>query len=458
MSEVIANDELNDPNSESKQNAMNEMEVVPAISKLNVHCLHNIFDYLSLRDVHSVGQTCQSLQQIVGEYFQSNYVDEYKDIESIADAHQANVFSKFHQHILFSTFLQRRRTMQQLISHAANNCHQKFKRLWFSNVNLTGADIQSLQNKWEFIESVKIDHCVANREFCEDFSKLCVNLRRLYVIEFNCRENVLENQGHEWLLQRYPKLEHLHWTQNSNQHVIRELKIFFEKNPHIRSFTTNIEFLWVHERIIQKLPIQLDDFTIEMESEFPPPNIEYVSGNILKNLYENGVFKRLHINLKCFNQESLDKMVPLEALKGLCLNCNSDDSLINLPQWMNLIEFNTCEYIDLQNMDYLATNQFKNLRRATFECILFSDLLEFIRKLVNLTKVKVKCFYDLEYLILNLSALNQEREQLDGAKRMVVYLPEHVYLATKWNSKGDAFSLIDIRRASSDQWSHHFLY
>lgn len=44
-----------------------------SIFKLNGHCFDKLFEFLSLKDLHSLGQTCKSMQQMTGEFFTRNY-------------------------------------------------------------------------------------------------------------------------------------------------------------------------------------------------------------------------------------------------------------------------------------------------------------------------------------------------------------------------------------------------
>lgn len=44
-----------------------------SIFTLTVDCFDEIFDYLTLEDLCSFGQTCRKSQQIAGNYFKSNY-------------------------------------------------------------------------------------------------------------------------------------------------------------------------------------------------------------------------------------------------------------------------------------------------------------------------------------------------------------------------------------------------
>lgn len=46
---------------------------VRGIFRLNTDCFDEIFDYLSAEDLLSFGQTCKTMQNVVGNYFKSNY-------------------------------------------------------------------------------------------------------------------------------------------------------------------------------------------------------------------------------------------------------------------------------------------------------------------------------------------------------------------------------------------------
>lgn len=41
--------------------------------RLNIDCFDEIFDYLSMEDLYSLGETCTRMQQIAGQYFKSHY-------------------------------------------------------------------------------------------------------------------------------------------------------------------------------------------------------------------------------------------------------------------------------------------------------------------------------------------------------------------------------------------------
>lgn len=45
------------------------------ILKLNDDCCEEIFEYLSIKDLYSFGQTCKRMNRIAGIHFQRNYPD-----------------------------------------------------------------------------------------------------------------------------------------------------------------------------------------------------------------------------------------------------------------------------------------------------------------------------------------------------------------------------------------------
>ena len=45
-------------------------ELAPPISKLNAICCDDLFEWLSIEDLHSLGQTCERMHRLTGLYFQ----------------------------------------------------------------------------------------------------------------------------------------------------------------------------------------------------------------------------------------------------------------------------------------------------------------------------------------------------------------------------------------------------
>lgn len=53
---------------------------------------------------------------------------------------------------------------------------------------------------------------------------------------------------------------------------------------------------------------------------------------------------------------------------------------------------------------------------------------------------------------LDLGRLNNAREKLDRAQKVIIYVPDYVFLATKWSIKNGNLNLskVELRRASYD--------
>lgn len=49
------------------------IEITPNIFKLDIDCFDEIFEYLSIKDLHSFGQTCRAMHKVAGEYFKRNH-------------------------------------------------------------------------------------------------------------------------------------------------------------------------------------------------------------------------------------------------------------------------------------------------------------------------------------------------------------------------------------------------
>lgn len=464
ISPIDHQNETTDEIKYSKAHLHNKLQA--PIFTLNVDCLNKIFDYLSLQDVHSIGQTCKPIQQIAGDYFQINIVaDAYVNSQDVYYRDLCLKHEEFNKFIRNVFFFTPSRSLKKAAKCVAQNYDHEFKRMHFREGYLTEAEIKYLNVKFEKVESITIERCIINRKFYKQFPSLCKNLRRFYVDDCVYRPNVVRRTGNEWLLWTYPKLEHLHWTQSKDWRQINELKVFFERNPQVRSFTTDINSFHNNSQLLSEFQISLDDLTIEIyrdarEPHHPQP-FKYIY-DCLKELHRKGVHKRLHINLKYFNQRTLDEMPPLDALTSLCLDEDADyrpfpDYRIALPKWLNLTELNLFSCSNTIDTSVLA-RQLINLRRIYFRVIGPNQLMPFIHYSANLTKVRINYFggVNSRSYSLNVAALNKEREKLKGAKRTVIYIPEHIYLQTKRKLNGTEYSLTEIRRVSSGEWGHQY--
>lgn len=74
-----------------------EPPTLPAIFKLNAICCDDLFEWLSIAGLHSLGQTCKRLRQLTGLYFQANFKPRIPTSEIYNISEQIAIhFEKFH--------------------------------------------------------------------------------------------------------------------------------------------------------------------------------------------------------------------------------------------------------------------------------------------------------------------------------------------------------------------------
>lgn len=430
----------------------------PAIFKLNPDCLEEIFDYLTLQDLYVMCRTCKRFNLIAGNYFRQTYAA--LEFRSKRDGiyttyrHTSVKFSGFDRFIeslvirgfLYSSFESGLKRFQYISA----NCNKFLQQIRFENVQLTGREIECIREIMANVVCVAIENCRLKRKFYERFPEMCANLRKLSVNRFQCNQNVLKRTGNEWLLRNWPKLEHLRWTQVTNGCRINELKMFFELNPTIRRFSTNYSCLWMSRCLIFDSSVKLNDLIVEFDRT-ALPNINFIY-NLLNELHQNGVYKRLHLEITYFNQRFIDEMIDLRGLEGLTLG-NLEET-VDLSPLVNLkiLKIANESSINARNFKVMA-EKLKNLEEIYLKQADFREFLPFIQQSVKLKRMKIDLVRSKDFNgILDLNNLNKQREQLEKARKIMIYIDEKVYLATKWTEKKTEFNLIEIRRTDQAQW------
>lgn len=127
---------------------------------------------------------------------------------------------------------------------------------------------------------------------------------------------------------------------------------------------------------------------------------------------------------------------------------------LNLNSFINLKGhgLHVCDYDDLNKfpIDLQSTaKSLVNLERLYFSHIKSEIIEPFIRYSAVLKAIKIHLFRE---KIIYLSSLNRKREHLVGAKKVIIYLREDVYLATKWGNNPTNFNMIEVRREESVEW------
>lgn len=400
-------------------NEENERESRSKIFKLDVDSVQEMLDYLSIKDIHSVSETCTRMQRITVDYLKT-YLPSF---QMHYDDKLLNGFKEFVQKLVIH-----RNVNDEGYRYIGLHC-KSLKQINFFGTRLTPRRIGYLKPILHQIESVVLYSVIG--DFHEKFLQFCPNLKHL-IINFN---RII------WLLRSYPKLEHLELSTL----VIREipeLRSFFERNPGLKTFTIGDELFLENINVMLQTKIKLQVLALRCD------NNEEAIYHYLNLLYDQGFYRRLHLQTSVSDQEVIDKIVPLKGLEMLSLLINHDSSMFKLNSLTNLKELclhnvNSEECpINLQS----TAKSLVNLNRIYFGYAEAEFIEPFIQYSATLKVIKIDHFGG-KYL--DLLSLNKKREQLDGAGKVIIYLNEKGYLETKWGNKTTDFKMIEVKRAES---------
>lgn len=166
----------------------------------------------------------------------------------------------------------------------------------------------------------------------------------------------------------------------------------------------------------------------------------------MNQLHSQGFYQRLHLMMEVREQEAMNMISSLHGLETLHLDFFSQSSKIALDLCSNLKCLGLKTHSSITQIDLESTaKSLINLEELCFIGCEFKVVEPFIQYSIHIKRIYFD--YGSRGDILNLSALNQKREQLVGAKMITIYLKEDEYMATKWRNKSDDLKLIEIKRA-----------
>lgn len=444
VSEKTSNGDANRYESNKREKRMKECET-PKVFKLDIDCFDEIFEYLSLRDLHSFGQTCKTMERVTGEYFKRNYVGAEKftnddGIYTVCSgiANRVNI-SGFNQFINYTSHYHNELgPLQYIQGHSIEFASINEIYLVCSEIN--EILIKSLMNLLPNIEIVRVRQCTIVGDFYEKFLKFCNNLKEIYVQDDV--GDLIKERKNPWLQQEYPSLHTFQLTAR-NSFKVNDLNAFFERNPSIQTFLTTSGVLWRHCPELLRSNAKLD--TLEIYDGHHVLSISMQTFcNLLNQLHERGFYKRLKLNVTGPNQECGDQFASLRALESISIMQFSERC--GLSRLVHLKELTIYDGFNPIDMEILAKNLI-NLRRITLNKATFDDILPFIQNSIKLNRIHASFTEN----ILNLKRLNEERMELIDGRKIIIFVPDNVFLATKWNTKnGDTnLSHIEMRRSTS---------
>lgn len=309
-------------------------------------------------------------------------------------------------------------------------------------------------------ENIHIFWChKLNCELYHGFLKFCTNLKYLRMeLNHNDNHESLAGTGNGWLLRKYPSLNHIGF-ENTAASIFplsaakkppvefMELKTFFQLNPNIKILSTNFYFLESNRNILISANKVFDQLNL-LDMDFNDD--KYYS--LLNDLYDLGVFKRLH--LRGFDVKDPSKLQSIHGLEELSIH--KIESVI--PPLPHLKEFN---FFSIGNRHFIPNIiNLVNIERFYTESSLFEEILGMIRRFKNIQYIKANFtirtrfepYFNGEYI--DLVKVNEERKKLSGACKTTIYIDEELFLATKWKTGVTNLSLIELKRTKATHWKN----
>lgn len=465
------------------------------IFKLKMDHFEELFDWLSLKDLLMLSQTCQRMKHIVGYYIKTSEVAKkfvYHDfiydysIDGITTKDRAlnlGLGVKSTKFDGLSPFL-RKLVFPQLERSQCHNVKQRW--LWFSKeikcckhycipylkadqfkslteielfeigmLSFTDKGISCIKEILGQLETVKLTQCVIHKdmEFYESFLQFCINIKKLclfYPLQWNYTHSSVNIFGanNSWLLRKYSKLEYFE-LRNITTGRIAELQTFFEQNTTIKTFATNMKLIRSNSEIFKNINSTWNVLSVVFED----PYAIDTSLDLLSNLYEREHFQHLHLHIPkhIFFQQSIANQMTSLSLIGLTIG------------QVNFLTLNSSPFRDLKHL-WIGDSVFNverhcvlaktliNLEFISFEYRIIDDILPFIRYSAKLKTIDLRfSVQDYEEFsnFISLEEQNNERSKLRNARKIIIYIPEEAYLLIKWRQSSTSCGLIEIRRNAS---------
>lgn len=425
---------------------------VSPIMKLDIDCFHEVFDYLSLDDLISIGHSCKRLQRIAGSFIQRNFVAKRKtcvnnNIYMCWTPRKIGIFSRFIEKIsIFGGF-------SDPYQYLGSNRFNSIREIRLAQVELSANEVACMREILMEVEVVSTDQCRFHGEFYENFLKFCPKVKNLSVSRssYDRDRAIIIGTGNEWLKEKYPLLEHLELT-DLYEFKNNDLKILLQQNP-LQSFSTDAKSLLINQHSFLSSDVKLDRLAVDfhhpknINTDVDPSFIVNMLYNLLMELHEKGFYKSLHMYITFVDRDHcMQKLFSLNSLEMLGGFVNSIENPLKKLRELDINKGS--EVNDLGTFPI----KIPELERVCFSEATSDDILPFICHSIKLKMIKIDLLLDGTYLengVLDLVSLNKEREKLNKARKIVIYVNEDVFIATKWARSEMNYKLIECRRGES---------
>lgn len=437
-------------------------EEEPSIFALDADCMEELFDYLPLRDLCSVGRTCKRLHRAAGKYFTQNYPFEainfkrnYTRIERIertssrtltykaVQSHQTN-FANYARRVVIPREIPIHGDDNNVYNFIAASNYSCLKNIRFDRVNNFTEELSSCIIQMNFLAQVStivLTDC--SPEFCNSLlSRILQSFANLtnLVVRFCEDDSQSQNLMSDWRYQHCPTLERFELVDFGETDFNNSVEDFLRANPQIKKL--KITYNDLRFDMIQTLGMELDELEYDCSS-----------GNEARDqmlaLIQNEAIKSLTLWVDVTVSDEVQQMITLKdvgclsSVRACRLYDDDDDYLARIAEVVKLkkLYLNVWAHISAATLEILSKS-LVNLEELHLGQSLFGAL-PFGRRLPKLRIITAQYASDSD---IDLKALNEHRMKLPDAEVLKIYLDDEAYNQVRWASIDLFYDLVEVRR------------
>lgn len=411
------------------------------ILKLHAVACEDLFEYLNLKDLISLGLTCPRMYRLTKKYFQQNYATRWYapvrarefDIYISNQSGCLTLANGFNEH-LGNVHIRNEHNLKKVAKYCTS-----VKCLRFDNFGTyKKINISHIKNALKNVEFI-----ISSLSQCDMYESIFKYTPKLKMLVLTSPAN------YDWLLQKYEMLEYV----TIDFAPPERMKIFLENNKTIQSLTMTDHCLKQNANIFKSTNETVNELGVNCMFSFD--FIEVFE--LLKELHNRGFYKRLHLIMNKVTDDSFDllKLPSLEKLTiSIHYNNTSREKKSNFPILPNIRHVLNLT----QNMTDLNTiiGNFRNLERILLWQAAFDHIFYLAQHHVHLKEIIIGRLID--DTLFNVFALNEARKKLDGAKKLIIYIDDRTYLRSKWIYGYRDFELIEVKLIGSipSMWDRQY--
>ncbi|XP_055309448.1 uncharacterized protein LOC129573180 [Sitodiplosis mosellana] len=448
----------------SSTDAFTENESRITLATLLPDCLDEIFNFLPSADIKSVGATCKELHKVTADHFKLKYPAKKMKIRmplSYFKPSTTNGFGPYYRNVFIEDadiqiFTLLAEICENPMANPLNKIQfgQKTHRKKIS----TGFGAR-IRDQLKTVASIEFLGCKIDGDVYQLILQFTEKLRRLSIRNY-AHEGMHIGINDDWLRKKYRTLEHLALVKNPTK--IEQLKPFFEKNRHIKSFTTTMSIVWLNKTVFQSSVIDLHELNIELSLD-EKSHLKLFVG-FLNKLHRLGRFKNLKLRLvdASILTQNVDGIASLNGLNGIYFDCDviiNDEFTTALASLDKLTTIYIRQPIEAEptskgNLFHGIAN-IETIYIQTIKADLFDDqILPIVRQSPKICKIFIrKVTGDLD---LKMIKINDTRIKLRDVIKVKVFLDDDTFLKIKWKYVNIELPAIEVKRAESDLTNHPF--